>query len=65
LIKVGDKVYHVYNGNIKGIVRELHATKSHYHLGAGSASGTVYALLEVKGSSQLVRAPLGDLMRDD
>jgi len=65
LIKVGDKVYHVYNGKIRGIVRELHVAKSNYHLGAGSSSGSMYALLEVKGNPQLVSAPVGDLMRDD
>lgn len=65
MIKVGDKVYHVYNGKIKGVVRELRQVKSNYHLQTGSSSGSMMALLEVSGQAQLVPALVGDLMRDD
>ncbi len=65
MIKVGDKVYHAFNGKLRGIVRELRQGKSSYHLDAGSASGTLIALIEVAGIEGLVPAPIGDLMRDD
>jgi hypothetical protein len=65
LVKVGDKVYHTYNGKLKGIVRELRQTKSRYHLDAGSSSGSLIALIEVAGADELVPVPVGDLMRDD
>lgn len=65
MIKIGDKVYHAFNGKLRGIVRELRLTKSRYHLDAGSASGTLVALIEVPGVEELVPANVGDLMRDD
>ena len=65
MVKVGDKVYHVYNGKLKGIVRELRRTKSSYHLDAGSSSESLVALIEVAGINDLVPAAVGDLMRDD
>ena len=65
MVKVGDKVYHAFNGKLKGIVRELHHVKSRYHLDAGSSSGKLIALIEVAGQEQLVPVNVGDLMRDD
>lgn len=65
MVKIGDRVYHAFNGKLKGIVRELHQTKSRYHLDAGSSSGSLIALIEVAGQEQLVPADVGDLMRDD
>jgi len=65
LVKVGDKVYHAFNGKLRGIVRELRLTKSRYHLDAGSSAGTLVALIEVAGVEGLVPANVGDLMRDD
>lgn len=65
MVKVGDKVFHVYNGKLKGIVRELRRTKSNYHLDAGSSSESLVALIEVAGANELVPVPIGDLMRDD
>ena len=65
MVKVGDKVYHAFNGKLRGIVRELRVAKSRYHLDAGSASGTLIALIEVAGTEGLVPANVGDLMRDD
>jgi len=58
-------VYHAFNGKLRGTVRELRLEKSRYHLDAGSASGTLVALIEVAGVEGLVPAPVGDLMRDD
>lgn len=65
MVKVGDKVYHAFNGKLRGIVRELRLAKSRYHLDAGSASGSLVALIEVAGADDLVPVPVGDLMRDD
>ena len=65
MVKVGDKVYHAFNGKLRGIVRELRLTKSRYHLDAGSSSGTLVALVEVAGEQDLVPMNVGDLMRDD
>jgi hypothetical protein len=65
LVKIGDKVYNVWNGKIRGIVRELRQTKSNYHLDAGSSSGPLVALIEVAGIDELLPVPVGDLMRDD
>lgn len=65
MIKIGDKVYHAFNGKLRGIVRELRHTKSRYHLDAGSSSGKLIALIEVAGQEQLVPADVGDLMRDE
>ncbi len=65
MVKVGDKVYHAFNGKLRGIVRELRLTKSRYHLDAGSSSGSLVALVEVAGADELVPVLVGDLMRDD
>lgn len=65
MIKVGDKVYHAFNGKLRGIVRELHQGKTSYHLDAGSSVRTMIALIEVAGRDDLVPAPVSDLMRDD
>lgn len=65
MIKIGDKVYHAFNGKLRGIVRELRHVKSRYHLDAGSSSGKLVALIEVAGQEQLVPADVSDLMRDD
>lgn len=65
MVKVGDKVYNVWNGKIRGVVRELRQTKSSYHLDAGSSSGSLVALIEVVGIDELLPVPVGDLMRDD
>ena len=65
MVKIGDKVYHAFNGKLKGIVRELRLTKSRYHLDAGSAAGNLVALIEVAGVDELVPVNVGDLMRDD
>jgi hypothetical protein len=65
LIKVGDKVYHAWNGKLRGTVRELRQGKTNYHLDAGSSSGTLIALIEVAGADELIPVQVGDLMRDD
>lgn len=65
MVKIGDKVYNVWNGKIRGIVREFRQTKSNYHLDAGSSTGSLIALVEVAGADGLVPVPVGDLMRDD
>ena len=65
MVKIGDRVYHAFNGKLRGVVRELRQVKSNYHLDAGSSSGTLVALIEVAGYDELVPAPVGDLMRDD
>lgn len=65
MVKIGDKVYHAFNGKIRGTVRELRQVKSRYHLDAGSSSGSLVALIEVAGNDELVPVPVGELMRDD
>ena len=66
MIKVGDKVYHVYNGNIRGTVKELREVKTQVQIETGSASKSLVAIVEYVNEKQqkaAIQIPIGDLMR--
>lgn len=66
MIKVGDKVFHAYNGKIKGVVKEIRLSKITHSLDAGPASSNRIAIIEVvqPDSSVLVEVFVKDLMVD-
>jgi hypothetical protein len=66
MIKVGDKVFHAYNGKIKGIVKEIKYSKITHSLDAGPASSNRIAVIEVLQSDNtvLVEVFVKDLMVD-
>jgi len=66
MIKVGDKVYHVYNGKIRGVVKELREAKTKVQIETGSASKSLIAIVECINENRVVSIipiPVGDLMR--
>lgn len=66
MIKVGDKVFHAYNGKIKGIVREIKLSKITHSLDAGTPSQNRIAVVEVQLPEKpvLVEVLVKDLMVD-
>ena len=67
MIKSGDKVFYAYNGNIKGIIKEIVYVNSKSHLGSGPAMKERIAVIEVNDNGELkeVRIPVRDLMIDN
>ena len=66
MIKVGDKVFHAYNGNLKGIVRSIRHADVTVSLDTGPPMKQRIATVEVvtNGQQQLVEAFVKDLMAD-
>jgi hypothetical protein len=66
MIKVGDKVFHAYNGKIKGVVREIRFSQITHSLDAGPAQKNRIAVIEVLHEGKLypVEAFIKDLMVD-
>lgn len=66
MIKIGDKVFYAYNGNIKGIVKEFIMIDSKSHLDAGPASKQRIAVIIVNNNGNITeaRVPVRDLMID-
>jgi hypothetical protein len=66
MIKVGDKVFHAYNGKIRGVVRNIRLSDVTANLDAGPAMKQRIAAIEVNlnGQQQLVEVLVKDLMVD-
>lgn len=66
MIKVGDKVFHAYNGKIKGVVREIKFSKITHSLDAGPPQKNRIAVIEVihEGHAYPVEVFVKDLMVD-
>jgi hypothetical protein len=67
MIKPGDKVFYVYNGNIKGIIREIIFVDSKSHLSTGPAAKERIAIIVVNNNGIIseTRIPVRDLMIDN
>jgi hypothetical protein len=66
MIKIGDKVFHAYNGNLKGTVRSIRLADVTVNLDAGPPMKQRIATVEVvtNGQQHLVEAFVKDLMVD-
>ena len=66
MIKVGDKVFHAFNGKIKGVVRGIRQADVTVNLDAGPPMKQRIAAVEVviNGQQQLVEVLVKDLMVD-
>ena len=66
MIKVGDKVFHAYNGKLRGVVRDIKYSNITHSLDAGPAARNRIAVIEVlhDGRPTLVEAFVKDLMVD-
>lgn len=66
MIKIGDKVFHAYNGKIRGIIKDIKLSDITHSLDAGPASRNRIAVIEVlhEGKVHLVESFVKDLMVD-
>lgn len=66
MIKVGDKVYHAYNGKLRGVVKEIRLSDITHNLDAGTPMRNRVAVIEVihEGKVHLVESLVRDLMVD-
>ena len=66
MIKVGDKVFHAYNGKIRGVVKEIKFSDITHSLDAGPPSRNRIAVIEVihEGQTHIIQAFVKDLMAD-
>ncbi len=66
MIKVGDKVFHAYNGKIRGVVKEIKYAEITHSLDAGTPTRNRIAVIEVihEGKVHVVQAFVKDLMAD-
>ena len=66
MIKVGDKVFHAYNGKVKGTVREIKLSKITHSLDSGPPTHNRIAVVEVMLPDRfvLVEVLVKDLMVD-
>lgn len=66
MIKVGDKVFHAYNGKIRGVIRDIKLSNITHSLDAGTPTRNRIAVIEVlhEGKTYLVESFVKDLMVD-
>ena len=66
MIKVGDKVFHAYNGKIRGVVRDIKLSGITHGLDAGTPTKNRIAVIEVlhEGKTYMVESQVKDLMVD-
>ena len=64
MVKVNDRVYHVYNMGLRGVVTRLEQEQTQTHLAAGPAQARLVAIVAT-ADGKAVRIPVADLMRDD
>lgn len=66
MIKVGDKVFHAFNGKIRGVVKEIRYSEITHSLDAGTPSRNRIAVIEVlhEGKRFDVESFVKDLMVD-
>ena len=66
MIKIGDKVFHAYNGNIRGVIKSIRYSDITHSLDAGTPTRNRIAAIEVfhNGNPVIVEALVKDLMVD-
>ena len=64
MIKVNDKVYHVHDMGMRGVVERVQHEAAQTWMAAGPAHGKVYAFVRLS-DDRVVRIAAQDLMRDD
>ena len=64
MIKVNDRVYHVYNMGLKGVVVGIEQEQSQTYLAAGPSQQRIVAVIKLD-DGKIARVQVGDLMRDD
>ena len=64
MVKVNDRVYHVYNMGMKGVVEGIEQEQSQTYLAAGPSQQRIIAVIRLN-DGKIARVPVGDLMRDD
>jgi hypothetical protein len=64
MVKINDRVYHVYNMGMKGVVERIEVEGAQVYLAAGPAQGRLVAHVRTD-DGKVVRMPVSDLMRDD
>lgn len=66
MIKIGDKVFHAYNGKIKGVVKDIRFSDITHSLDSGTPTRNRIAVIEVlhEGKVHFVESFVKDLMVD-
>lgn len=64
MIKVNDRVYHVYNMSLKGVVERIQQEAAQTWMSAGPSHGKMFAYVRL-GDERVVKIPTEELMRDD
>ena len=65
MIKQGDRVFHVYNGKMRGKVLALREVAIKTNSSGGAMSKSLIAVIALNGDeNQLFEVPVGDLMRE-
>jgi hypothetical protein len=65
MVKVNDKVYHVYNISRAGTVVEIKQGPSRTYMSAGPSQGQLLASVRLADGRIVPDIPVGDLMRND
>lgn len=64
MIKVNDRVYHVYDMGLRGVVVGVVQERAKAWMVGGSSQGRMIANIQ-KQSGEVVSVPVADLMRED
>lgn len=64
MVKVNDKVYHVYNLALKGVVVGIQQEKARAWMVGGASQGKIVANIQLQ-DGRVVSVPAEDLMRED
>jgi hypothetical protein len=64
MVKVNDRVYHVHNMGLKGMVEQIQVEASQMWMVSGPTHGRTYAYVRL-ADGKVVKLPVEDLMRDD
>jgi hypothetical protein len=64
MVKVNDKVYHVYNLSLKGVVVGIQQEKARAWMVGGASQGKFVANVQMQ-DGRVVSVPAEDLMRED
>ena len=64
MVKVNDRVYHVYNMSLRGVVERIQQEASQTWMAGGPSHGKMYAYVRTP-DERIVRLPTEELMRDD
>jgi hypothetical protein len=64
MVKVNDRVSHVYNMKLVGTVIQLVEGQAHEHFEGGTSARKFYAVVKLDGAEQTFTANINDLMRE-